>query len=203
MSPKDLKEYIIDLTDTLRTMLPVSRHGPGIMFFPVRLNRDLTVDYEGYIHEYRQIPHKKPKHHKYRISKYFANNDIGHDEIMDILGNLGDYASLVKLYRSEIGPGDIISCRNTEIRRYLLEEYGFERFFNQLNGYTVHVDEYGELIKFDWHENEEPVMVVKVKDSSTGRNYIIRVPPGMKRAKQAVAWTFGKDENDYNPVIQT
>lgn len=31
----------------------------------------------------------------------------------------------------------------------------------------------------------------------TFRDYFLRVPPGMVRAKQAVAWTFGVSEEDY------
>jgi hypothetical protein len=35
------------------------------------------------------------------------------------------------------------------------------------------------------------------------RKYIIPVPPTMQRAKEAVAWSFGMTESEYNPEIQT
>ena len=33
--------------------------------------------------------------------------------------------------------------------------------------------------------------------------YLLRVPPHMKTCKQAVAWTFGLEEIEYNPVKET
>jgi hypothetical protein len=32
---------------------------------------------------------------------------------------------------------------------------------------------------------------------------MLRVPPTMKRAREAVAWTFGKTEAEYQPAIET
>lgn len=49
----------------------------------------------------------------------------------------------------------------------------------------------------------EPMQLVKVKDSTTGDSYLLRVPPHMKTCKQAVAWTFSLEEIEYNPVKET
>ena len=35
------------------------------------------------------------------------------------------------------------------------------------------------------------------------KDYFIRVPPAMERARQAVAWTFRMQEMEYNPCVQT
>lgn len=35
------------------------------------------------------------------------------------------------------------------------------------------------------------------------KDYFLRVPPTMKRARQAVAWTFDVPEDDYALVVQT
>ena len=35
------------------------------------------------------------------------------------------------------------------------------------------------------------------------KDYWLRVPPDTERAKQAVAWTFGKTEADYDVALQT
>ena len=35
------------------------------------------------------------------------------------------------------------------------------------------------------------------------KTYFLRVPPNIKSAKEAVAWTFGKTKENYNPSIQT
>ena len=39
--------------------------------------------------------------------------------------------------------------------------------------------------------------MVKVKDSTTGEIYLLRVPPTMKTCKEAVAWTFGMTAEEY------
>jgi hypothetical protein len=35
------------------------------------------------------------------------------------------------------------------------------------------------------------------------KDYFLRVPPAMRSARQAVAWTFGKEAKDYAPLVQT
>lgn len=41
---------------------------------------------------------------------------------------------------------------------------------------------------------------VKVRDSSTSKYHLLRVPNDMERVKQAVAWTFGISEEEYSQV---
>lgn len=40
------------------------------------------------------------------------------------------------------------------------------------------------------------------KDGSR-KDYWLRVPPAMRTAREAVAWTFGKDSKDYHPARET
>jgi len=40
---------------------------------------------------------------------------------------------------------------------------------------------------------------VRVRDSSSEREYYLRVPPEIMRADEAVAWTFGLTEEEYQP----
>ena len=96
----------------------------------------------------------------------------------------------------------MISCENLEIRQVLLKKYGYEKFVNELKGIRVHSDKFGELIKLNW-KKEEIMKFVKVKDASTDRVYIIRVPPDIKTCKEGVAWTFGLREKEYNPQKET
>lgn len=35
------------------------------------------------------------------------------------------------------------------------------------------------------------------------KHYYLRVPPNMKTARQAVAWTYGLEEHEYNPEVRT
>lgn len=49
------------------------------------------------------------------------------------------------------------------------------------------------------------VEVVNATPEPSGecKDYWLRVPPGMRTAHEAVAWTWGKTEAEYNPVVQT
>ena len=40
---------------------------------------------------------------------------------------------------------------------------------------------------------------VRVKDSSTKREYYLRIPPTIQEADEGVAWTFGLSEKEYQP----
>jgi hypothetical protein len=35
------------------------------------------------------------------------------------------------------------------------------------------------------------------------KEYFLRVPPTMTRARQAIAWTFGLTEEEYEPLSET
>lgn len=55
---------------------------------------------------------------------------------------------------------------------------------------------------------EEPVVVVEVVNSTpepdgSHRTYFLRVPPTMRTATAAVAWTFGPHERLYGPARET
>jgi len=52
--------------------------------------------------------------------------------------------------------------------------------------------------------NDEPIVVVSIHCPSTGRQYLVRVPPATLTCHQAVAWTAGFDNpDDYAPVEET
>ena len=46
-------------------------------------------------------------------------------------------------------------------------------------------------------------MAVLVKCPSTGRNYVLRVPPSIRTAREAVAWTFNIAADKYQPIAQS
>jgi hypothetical protein len=50
--------------------------------------------------------------------------------------------------------------------------------------------------------------MVRVKNSTpepdgTYKEYFLRVPPTIKTAREAVAWTFEMDENEYKPKFES
>jgi hypothetical protein len=101
----------------------------------------------------------------------------------------------------------ILQENNQEIRRVMLEKYGWIKVLRDLKAKTVHQDCYGTLYETDrikeYLEGEDAVAkYVFVKDPSTNREYALRVPPTIQTAKAAVAWTFGyedKEAEQYNP----
>lgn len=97
----------------------------------------------------------------------------------------------------------IFWIKNAEVRRICLEALGYAQFLAQMPHSIVHRDADQELVRISWFNHEEPVFVVKVRCPSTGAYYVLRVPPGMKTVRQAVAWTFGLNEEEYQPTKES
>jgi len=95
-----------------------------------------------------------------------------------IYHKLQDYLLFLKV--DKLTAREILSCRNVEIRTLLLNQFG-----QDLGNIT------------------EPIRVIKVRDSTTKKYYILRVPPTVKTCKQAIAWTFGMEEDEYDPIKET
>lgn len=96
---------------------------------------------------------------------------------------------------------------NAEVRRVMIERYGQARYLVDAGAISIHADDWGTLYRKEI-PNDEPMVMVKVVNSTpesdhTFKDYFLRVPPTMERARQAVAWTFGKEENEYEPAIET
>ncbi len=96
---------------------------------------------------------------------------------------------------------------NVEMRRVMLERYGVERYLMDSGAVEIHRDDFGILYRQQL-PRDEPLVMVKVVNATpepdgSFKDYFLRVPPTMERAIQAVAWTFGKEENDYTPELQT
>ena len=75
--------------------------------------------------------------------------------------------------------------------------------------YTQHIqsDGYGDLYRREVFDSD-PLVTVKVvnptpEPDGTYEDFVIRVPPEVETAEEAVAWTFGMDKDEYNPEIET
>ncbi|MBP7863031.1 hypothetical protein KA183_15195 [bacterium] len=96
---------------------------------------------------------------------------------------------------------------NVEVRRVLIERFGLENYLKTGNLVKIHQDDCGILYRMNL-QGDEPMLVVRVINSTpepdgTRKNYFLRVPPNMMRARQAVAWTFGLTEDEYHPLQET
>lgn len=102
------------------------------------------------------------------------------------------------IVRDDVAPNEVLSAQNAEIRRYLIKRIGYDKIKEFVQAKILHRDVDNELIQF---ANGE--MYVKVKDSSTDREYLLFVEGGHKTCRSAIAWTFGLREEEYQPIIET
>ncbi|EGX59238.1 hypothetical protein SZN_13586 [Streptomyces zinciresistens K42] len=96
---------------------------------------------------------------------------------------------------------------NAELRRVMLEYYGYDRYLADSGARPLHQDETGILWRIDL-VGDEPVVMVEVVNSTpepdgTHRTYWLRVPPATRTAREGVAWTFGLQAEGYAPSAQT
>jgi hypothetical protein len=108
---------------------------------------------------------------------------------------------------ADVTPERIRTEENAELRRVLLEHYGYDRYLADSGAEPVHRDETGVLWRIRLPD-DEPVVMVEVVNSTaepdgTFRTYWLRVPPSTRTARAGVAWTFGVEEAAYRPQRET
>jgi hypothetical protein len=111
----------------------------------------------------------------------------------------------------EITKEDLINETNAEVRRGMMEKLG-ERFYSLLDVFEVARETMGqgefarEAVLYRSNEPDpvagEYIQYVQVTCHSTGRQFTLCVPPNIETACAAVAWTFGKTESDYAPIVE-
>jgi hypothetical protein len=106
-----------------------------------------------------------------------------------------------------VSPEQIAREENAELRRVMLECYGFDRYLADTGATPLGRDDTGVLWRIDL-PGDEPVVMVEVVNSTpepdgTRRTYWLRVPPRTRTAREGVAWTFGLTAQEYQPVAQS
>jgi hypothetical protein len=96
---------------------------------------------------------------------------------------------------------------NAEVRRVMLEHFGFDRYLRESGAVKQQSDQYGILWRVDI-PGDEPLVMVEVINSTAEpdgsfRTYFLRVPPQTQTARSGVAWTFALTEEEYSPLQQT
>src|SRR5580704_2817290 len=104
---------------------------------------------------------------------------------------------------------------NAEIRRVMIERY---RLGEEVNGAAAFMrDGGGKRVDHDgkfgtlWRRelpDDEPIVMLEVVNATrerdeSSKHYWLRVPPTMKTAREAAAWTFDRAPEDYAPSIET
>jgi leucine-rich repeat protein SHOC2 len=95
----------------------------------------------------------------------------------------------------------LLSEENAEIRRILIERVGYEKICVDLGAVTIDIWREYSLLKIDLprsglfyfqdfmglHERE-PIILLKMTCPSTGHIHILRVPPDIGKAEDAITW---------------
>ena len=97
--------------------------------------------------------------------------------------------------------------QNTEIRRVMMERFGYDRYIIESHAELIHQDQCGKLYCKNVPD-DEPVVMVNVINSTpepdgSKKQYWLRVPPDIKTAKAAVAWTFDVKPEEYQPEVES
>lgn len=98
---------------------------------------------------------------------------------------------------------EVIACRNVEVRSTLLGRLGWERVLAEIGGQVLSESDEGLLIRAELGDHLEPLVVVKVFDSTSGQPYVLRVPPDVRDVHAAIAWTFSLLPGEYQPRKET
>ena len=102
---------------------------------------------------------------------------------------------------------EILNEFNLEVRRAMIMRIGLDRFFELAKPTIIDEDEdtggLRQLLLIRLMGDED-IVVLSVICPSTGRKYVLRVPPPMRTCHQAAAWIAGFDNpNDYIPIHET
>lgn len=106
-----------------------------------------------------------------------------------------------------LSPEQIAQEENAELRRVMLEYYGFDRYLADTGAIPRDRDTIGVLWRIDL-PGDEPLAMVEVVNATpepdgSRRTYWLRVPPHTRTAREGIAWTFGLTAEEYQPVTQT
>ena len=99
---------------------------------------------------------------------------------------------------------DFLNERDVEVRRAIQERMG-DRFVSELGGVVLDSGPRGTLyeVRLPAADPERVARYVQVQDVSTERRYVLRVPPSIQTATEAVAWSFALSAEEYAPKQET
>lgn len=101
----------------------------------------------------------------------------------------------------------IDEAHNVEIKRLMVERYGASKYLQETGAVVIHSDKFGVLYSKP-QLGDDPLVMVEVLNSTpepdeTIKSYFLRVPPEIRTAREAIAWTFGLSPDEYDPDEQT
>jgi hypothetical protein len=132
------------------------------------------------------------------------------DDVFQWLGYHGPLATLTGMLPEHLSDRilawHVFHVADAGRRTHAIQAMGTERFFSALALKAVQEDRFGKLYLVG--PTQDPSAFVEVADATiapdgTRQRYWRSVPPHVTTAREAVAWTFGSAEEDYDPVKET
>jgi len=113
----------------------------------------------------------------------------------------------IAFHPEQLTAAEALAEKNAEVRRVMIERMGYLRFAREAKAKILDEDKdrggARQLLSIDLRE-DEPLVGLSCHCPSTGRQYLLRVPPTMKTCHQAAAWVAGFDDSSlYRPHIET
>jgi hypothetical protein len=107
----------------------------------------------------------------------------------------------------QITPKRIESEKNAEVRRVMIERYGFEHYLRDGKFKKEQQDDFGSLWRRSFSD-EPDVVIVRVVNSTpepdgTYKEYYLPVPSHIRTAHEAVATSFGLKTQEYYPSLES
>ncbi|WP_228041486.1 leucine-rich repeat domain-containing protein, partial [Planktothrix mougeotii] len=82
----------------------------------------------------------------------------------------------------------LLTEKNSEIRRMLIEKMGYERICKELQAIELDCWREYTLLKIDANVDIEPIHLLKMTCPSTNHIHVLRVPPNLTSARAAISW---------------
>lgn len=105
---------------------------------------------------------------------------------------------------------EVISHNNSEVRSVGIRIYGFDRMLREERFDILEIEKQTNYMLLKWSpkDPDEAFCLVRVFNGTANEDgsrdiYYLVVPPTMTTVRQAVSWTFYKEEDDYNPTQET
>ncbi|MBD2183151.1 hypothetical protein H6S82_14790 [Planktothrix sp. FACHB-1355] len=96
----------------------------------------------------------------------------------------------------------LLEEENAELRRVLIQAIGYEKIASELGATELDSFQEYSLLKINTDVDIEPIYMLKMTCPSTGYIHILRVPPDLKSAREAICWVnWGVDPEEFG--VQT
>ncbi len=132
-------------------------------------------------------------------SPAFIDGDVDANQYYSLCG-VGVKKDYIENF-DKLKPKTILQEGNSEVRRVLMEKYGYEKFVQDLGTKPFHSDDFGSLYRIELADDEPLCMVSVINKTAepdgSFKEYWLRVPPDITTAKAACAWTFRMKPEEY------